>query len=42
MKEIRLQLALEDSMEIKSGAALPHEVTASAFLHLGLELEEQQ
>lgn len=42
MKDIRLKLALQDSQNILSGAATSHEVTASAFLHLGIELEEQQ
>ncbi|KAK7687212.1 hypothetical protein QCA50_009717 [Cerrena zonata] len=42
MKEIRLKLAQEDTEDMRSGAAISHEVTASAFLHLGIELEEQQ
>lgn len=42
MKEIRLKIAQEDSDSMRSGAAISHEVTASAFLHLGIELEEQQ
>lgn len=42
MKEIRLKLALEESNNIGSHTETSHEVTPSAFLLLGLDLEEQQ
>ena len=42
MKEVRLKLAQEESTNIQANSDLSHEVTASAFLHLGIELEEQQ
>ena len=42
MKEIRLKLAQEESADLRISSDTPHETTPSAFLHLGLELEEQQ
>lgn len=42
MKEIRLKLAQEESKDISSASDESHEITPSAFLHLGLDLEEQQ
>ena len=42
MKEIRLKLAQEESKDISSTPDETHEITASAFLVLGLDLEEQQ
>ena len=42
MKEIRLKLALEESSSIEANTEISHEVTPSAFLSLGLDLEEQQ
>lgn len=42
MKEIQLKLSLEESKDIASDLDISHEVTPSAFLTLGLDLEEQQ
>jgi hypothetical protein len=39
--EVRLQFAKEEE-ETKKGMPLLHEVTLSAFIAAGLELEEQQ
>ena len=42
MNDITLKLAQEDAVEAARGAAVFHEVTPSAFVRMGLELEEQQ
>lgn len=41
--DVRLALANEEAEALKGEkASFPHEVTPSAFVNLGLELEEQQ
>ncbi|KAI0083406.1 hypothetical protein BDY19DRAFT_998587 [Irpex rosettiformis] len=40
--EVRLKLAREESLESERGIPSPHEVSASAFLEIGLELESSQ
>lgn len=41
LQEARLELAKEEAREVTSTQSQP-EISPSAFLHLGLELEEQQ
>lgn len=40
--EVRLQFATEEAAEVEKGLPPLHEVTPSAFIAAGLELEEQQ
>jgi hypothetical protein len=42
MADVRLELAKEELAEAKNGAELMHDVSPNTFLHVGLELEEQQ
>jgi hypothetical protein len=43
MNEIYLKMATEDAVEASRGQSIiRHEVSPSAFLQVGLELEEQQ
>ncbi|THH18836.1 hypothetical protein EUX98_g8889 [Antrodiella citrinella] len=42
LKEIQLKLAKEDADDTARGAVVQHEVSPSVFLHLGLEIEDQQ
>ncbi len=41
MSSLWLQLVQEDAIEAKHGKVAPHEVMASMFLQLGIELEDQ-
>lgn len=41
-REIRLQLAKEEEADASRGVLPPHKVTASSFLHAGLDIEEHQ
>ncbi|KAJ7803066.1 hypothetical protein B0H14DRAFT_3487810 [Mycena olivaceomarginata] len=40
--DMRLQFAIEEAEEAKSGAAALHKVTPSSFIVAGLELKDQQ
>jgi hypothetical protein len=40
--EVRLQFAKEEEKEAKEGTPWLHEVTPSAFVAAGLDLEDQQ
>jgi hypothetical protein len=42
VSEIRLQLAQEEAAEAEKGQRAPHQVSASVFIRMGLELEDQQ
>lgn len=42
MKDIRLKLALEESQIIHTNTNESHEISPSAFLNVGIDLEEQQ
>lgn len=42
LKEIRLKLAKEEADEMMKGIPSPHEVSASAFLEIGIDLEDVQ
>ena len=42
LADIRLKLANEEAADAASGIPSPHEVTASAFLQIGLDLEDTQ
>ena len=42
VSEIRLRLAEEEAKEAESGQQAPHQISASVFIHMGLELEDQQ
>lgn len=42
MATLRLELAKEESVEAGRGELCPHETSPSAFLQIGLDLEEQQ
>ena len=41
-RQIRRELAEEEERDAARGVLPPHEVTPSAFLNAGLDLEEQQ
>ncbi|KAH7904648.1 hypothetical protein BJ138DRAFT_1018848, partial [Hygrophoropsis aurantiaca] len=40
--DIRLQLAEEETVDVRRGIVPLHDISPSVFLHVGLELEEQQ
>lgn len=42
VQDVRLQLTQEDAAEALRGIVSPHKTTLTAFLTIGLELEEQQ
>ena len=42
LSSVRAQLAKEEAAEMSGGTIYVHELTQSAFLQVGLELEEQQ
>lgn len=42
MADVKLELAREEEADARRGAQNAHEVTASRFLAMGLDLEEQQ
>ncbi|KAI0083018.1 hypothetical protein BDY19DRAFT_901053, partial [Irpex rosettiformis] len=42
LKDIKLKLATEEALDVAHGIPSPHEVSASAFLQIGLELEDAQ
>jgi len=42
VSEIRLRLAQEEATQAEKGQQAPHQVSASVFIHTGLELEDQQ
>ena len=42
MAQVRLELAHEELESAKTGISPAHEISPSAFLQTGLELEEQQ
>jgi hypothetical protein len=42
VQDVRLELAKEDAANSARGVVSPHEVTLTAFLTMGLDLEEQQ
>ena len=42
VSEIRLQLAEKEAVEVERGQRAPHQVSASVFIRMGLELEDQQ
>lgn len=42
LSEIRLRLLQEEAAEAERGQRLPHEVTPSVFIRMGLDLEDQQ
>jgi len=42
VSEIRLRLAQEEAAEAEKGQRLPHQVSPSVFVRIGLDLEDQQ
>lgn len=42
LADVKLELAREEAANAQSGIQHAHEVTASRFLTMGLDLEEQQ
>ncbi|TDL13469.1 hypothetical protein BD410DRAFT_846920 [Rickenella mellea] len=42
LADVRLELAKEDAVRLEDGQLARHNVTPSAFLYMGLDLEEQQ
>ncbi|KAI0037995.1 hypothetical protein FA95DRAFT_1506217, partial [Auriscalpium vulgare] len=42
LADVRLELADEEAVEAARGHLSPHETTASVFIHVGLDIEEQQ
>ena len=42
LSEVRLQLAQEEISQAERGQHAPHKVSASVFIRMGLELEDQQ
>lgn len=42
MNGLRLELANEEATASETGNAQPHEISPSAFVQMGLDLEEQQ
>ena len=42
LTEIRLRLAEEEAADAEMGQRTPHQVSASVFVRMGLELEDQQ
>ena len=42
IQDVQLQLTQEDAVEALQGIVSPHKTTLTAFLTIGLELEEQQ
>ena len=42
LSEVRLRLAEEEITEAERGQHMPHKISASVFVQMGLELEEQQ
>ena len=42
VSEVRLQLTKEEAAEAEKGITAPHRVSASVFVRMGLELEDQQ
>jgi len=42
MAHVRLKLAQEELEEAEAGVEPIHEISANAFIQVGLELEEQQ
>lgn len=42
VSEVRLRLTQEEAAEAAKGKESPHEVSASVFIRMGLELEDQQ
>ena len=42
LSEVRLQLAQEEVSQAERGQHTPHKVSASVFIRMGLELEDQQ
>lgn len=42
VSEIRLRLIEEEAAEVERGQRSPHQVSASTFIRMGLDLEDQQ
>jgi len=42
LSEVRLQLTQDEVAEVERGHHAPHMVSASVFVRMGLELEDQQ
>ena len=42
ISEIRLRLAQEEAEEAENGQRTPHQISASVFVRMGIELEDQQ
>lgn len=42
ISEVRLQLAQEEVADAERGKHAPHKISASVFIRMGLELEDQQ
>jgi hypothetical protein len=42
VSEIRLRLVQEEAAEVERGHRLPHQVSPSVFIRMGLDLEDQQ
>lgn len=42
LSEVRLRLAEGEANEVERGRHAPHKVSASVFIRMGLELEDQQ
>ena len=42
LSEVRLQLTQEEVAQAEHGNHTPHKVSASVFIRMGLELEDQQ
>jgi len=40
--DVRLELTQQEAADVAKGVLLPHKVSKSKFLTIGLELEEQQ
>jgi len=40
--QVRLTLAEEDKKRVKEGRAVPHDVSASVFLSMGMDIQGQQ
>ena len=42
LSEVRLRLTQEEVADMERGQHAPHKVSVSAFIRMGLELEDQQ
>ena len=42
LNEIRLRLSREETATLAAGRQFAHEISPANFIHIGLDLEEQQ